>query len=191
VSASVRVRVPEGYTVERANGDDVETWLDQLAEQNRSNGVDGVYFSPRSPTDPGPVRTAESMAHWALRLVRPLTEPQWFRLWLARDARDTVVGHVDLSGGRLHTELHRAELGIGIVTAHRGIGLGPALLDTALEWARNGAVLDYIDLGVFAQNPRARRLYRRFGFEQTGLITDCFRVEGVVIDDVRMAVRLR
>ena len=82
---------------------------------------------------------------------------------------------------------HRAR----IERAHRGKGLGPALLDAALRWARATGTIDWIELGVFSANPRARGLYERFGFERIGFIPDRFRVDGVVIDDVRMALRLR
>ena len=126
------------------------------------------------------------------RLKRSEREPSWFRLWVAREtATDAIVGHIDLSGGRLVSELHRAELGMGIERAHRGRGVGPALLEAALAWARGTLTLDWIELGVFSANPRARRLYERFSFAQIGYIPDRFRVDGVTIDDVRMALRLR
>jgi RimJ/RimL family protein N-acetyltransferase len=182
---------PDGYTVEAARGHDVDPWLASLAEQVRDNGRDGVWFSPRSPDDGGPARTIESVLGWVARLARSEREPGWFRLWIARDREGTIVGHADLSGGRLTTELHRAELGMGIERPHRGVGLGPALLGTALSWARESGTIDWVELGVFSSNARARRLYERFGFEQIGCVPDRFRVDGAVIDDVRMALRLR
>lgn len=187
----MKVSPPDGYTVAPAKGHDVDPWLASLAEQGRDNGRDGVWFSPRSPNDEGPARTIEAVLGWVARLARSECEPNWFRLWIARDRTGAIVGHVDLSGGRLITELHRAELGMGIERPHRGIGLGAALLDAALTWARETGTLHWVELGVFSANPRARRLYERFGFEQIGTVPDRFRVDGVIIDDVRMALRLR
>ncbi len=182
--------VPAGYTVAPALGRDVDPWLESIAEQVKDNGDDGVYFSPRSRFDPPPQRTPEAILGYVARMAKGHVEPGWFRLWVARvEATGEVVGHIDLSGGRLPTELHRSEMGMGILLPHRGKGLGPALLDTAIAWAR-GAGLAWIELGVFACNPRARRLYERFGFTVIGAVPDRFRVEGVVIDDVRMALRL-
>ncbi len=187
----MRVAVPDGYTVEPAKGHDVDPWLASLAAQVRDNGRDGVWFSPRSPDDAPPARTIEAVLGWVARLARSEREPGWFRLWIARDREGEIVGHIDLSGGRLITELHRAELGMGIERDHRGKGLGPALLDAALAWARATGTIAWVELGVFSTNPRARRLYERFGFERIGYIPDRFRVDGTVIDDVRMALRLR
>jgi RimJ/RimL family protein N-acetyltransferase len=181
---------PEGYRIAPALGREVLPWLESLALQVADNGEDGVYFSPRSRFDAPPARTPEAVLGYVARLARRPDETGWFRLWLAfARGSEEVIGHVDLSGGRLSTELHRCELGIGIVRAHRGVGLGRALLATAVDWAR-GAGLAHVELGVFRCNPRARRLYERSGFEEIGAVPDRFRVDGVVIDDVRMALRL-
>lgn len=187
----MNVAVPEAYTIELAGGDDVEPWLASLAAQEDDNGVDGVWFSPRGRGDVRPPLTMDTLLAWITRLARPVSEAGWFRLWLARErSSGRVVGHVDLSGGRLRTELHRCELGMGIERAHRGVGLGPALLDTAIAWARGVDTLAWIELGVFTANPRARRLYERAGFTVIGGVPDRFRVDGAVIDDVRMALRV-
>jgi RimJ/RimL family protein N-acetyltransferase len=181
-----------GYRVAPAKGHDVDPWLASLGAQGEDNGRDGVWFSPRSPHDAPPARTVESVLAWVARLRRSEREPSWFRLWVARGpSSDAIVGHIDLSGGRLLTELHRAELGMGIERAHRGRGLGPMLLEAALAWARATGTIDWVELGVFSSNPRARRLYERFGFAPIGCVPDRFRVDGVTIDDVRMALRLR
>lgn len=184
------VTTPAGYRVEPALGRDIDPWLACLAEQVKDNGEEGVYFSPRSRHDPPPGRTADAVFGYVARMAKCPYDPGWFRLWVARtDADDAIVGHVDLSGGRLPTEIHRCELAMGIVRAHRGIGLGPALLDAALTWARSVG-LSWIELGVFTCNPRARRLYERFGFQVIGMVPDRFRVEGAILDEVRMALRL-
>jgi RimJ/RimL family protein N-acetyltransferase len=186
----VTAPTPAGYRVEPALGRDVDPWLGSIAEEVRDNGEGGVYFSPRSRHDPPPLRTAEAILGYVARMAKGHGEPGWFRLWVARaEASGEIVGHVDLSGGRMVTELHRSELGMGILRPHRGKGLGPALLDAAITWARASG-LAWIELGVFACNPRARRLYERAGFAVIGGVPDRFRVDGVVIDDVRMALRL-
>lgn len=184
------IAAPPGYRVDLARGQDVDAWLASIAAQVADNGHEGTWFSPRRASDPPPARTPEALLSYVARMARPAREPGWFRLWVARrEDDDAVVGHIDLSGGRLATEMHRAELGMGIERAHRGLGLGPCLLDTAIAWARAEG-LAWIELGVFAQNPRAARLYRRFGFAEIGRIPDRFRIDDVVIDDVRMALRL-
>jgi ribosomal protein S18 acetylase RimI-like enzyme len=78
---------------------------------------------------------------------------------------------------------------MGIERAHRGQGHGRGLLAAAIAWARE-AGLAWLDLGVFAHNPRARALYRSVGFVEVGTTRDRYRVDGRQIDDVAMALRL-
>jgi RimJ/RimL family protein N-acetyltransferase len=104
-----------------------------------------------------------------------------------------VVGHLELRGGRVPAELHRATLGMGILRAFTGQGHGRRLCEVALRWARDTAELDWIDLGVFAGNEPARKLYRRMGFVEIGVRADAFHLRdaGVAVDDVEMTLRLR
>lgn len=166
-----------------------------LAESGRGGAP---YFAPSRT-----FRPSEARELLRARMARNVDEPSWGRLWLlcagfepARGLstrRDPhVVGHVELRGGRMPEELHRATLGMGIHSAHRGRGHGRALLQAALDWARGQPHLHYIDLGVFAQNERAHRLYTRAGFVERGRLADAFRIDGSVrIDDIQMTLRLR
>jgi GNAT superfamily N-acetyltransferase len=120
---------------------------------------------------------------------RPLAAPQWLRTWGLLEDDGLVVGHLDLHGGRLPAELHRATLGMGLERPARRQGHGRALIETAVAWARDHG-LAWLDLGVFAHNHPARALYASVGFVEVGTTRDQFRVEGVSIDDVAMTLRL-
>lgn len=122
---------------------------------------------------------------WGSRLDQPL----WLRTW-GVFVDNAIVGHLDLNGGRLPAELHRATLGMGIERRARKKGFGRELLETAIAWARVNK-LAWIDLGVFAHNEVARALYKSVGFVETGLVKDQFRVDGIKIDDVSMSLALR
>jgi ribosomal protein S18 acetylase RimI-like enzyme len=100
-----------------------------------------------------------------------------------------IRGHLDLHGGRLASEFHRAMLGMGVERGWRGKGHGRALLAAAIAWAR-AAGLAWLDLGVFAHNQRARKLYTSVGFVEVGVTRDRYRVDASVIDDVAMALEL-
>jgi RimJ/RimL family protein N-acetyltransferase len=56
-----------------------------------------------------------------------------------------------------------SELGMGIVDGFRGQGIGSALMDTVIDWAR-AANVERLVLRVFPHNERALGLYRKFGF---------------------------
>lgn len=154
-----------------------------LAESGR--GGDPI-FGPRSADTPFDTEAAAErhLTAWARRLDEPL----WTRTWaLVVDGQ--VRGHVDLHGGRIPGELHRAACGLGVERPLRGQGHGRALMETAIAWAREHD-LAWIDLGVFAHNARARALYAALGFVEVGTTRDRFRVDGTSIDDIAMTLAL-
>ena len=151
------------------------------------SGRDGdVIFRPRSKHEVlDEVQIGQRVrAAWG----RGLHEPLWLRTW-GVVVDNAIVGHLDLTGGRLAAELHRATLGMGVERRARKKGNGRAMLKTAIDWARANR-LAWLDLGVFAHNAVARALYRSLGFVEVGYVKDQFRVDGAVIDDVQMALAL-
>ena len=122
----------------------------------------------------------------------PVNLPGWQRWFAAFDEDGSgIVGHVDLKGDHLRTALHRCQLGIGIERPFRSQGLGVRLMQTAIVFVRSTGTVDWIDLNVFAHNTTARALYKRLGFVETGMQHDRFRMDGVVIDDVSMSLRVQ
>jgi RimJ/RimL family protein N-acetyltransferase len=158
-----------------------------IGRHSRESGEGGdLIFRPRSSDAPidEPATIERHQAGWSLAL----DEPYWLRTWGVVIDGD-VRGHLDLHGGRLPSEFHRAMLGMGIERPWRGRGHGRALLAAAIAWARD-AEFAWLDLGVFAHNHRARRLYAAVGFVEVGITRDRFRVDGTVIDDVAMVLAL-
>lgn len=111
------------------------------------------------------------------------------RVWRLFD-RDQIVGYLHLAGGGLRSELHRAELGMGVAHSYRRQGGGRLLMTTAIEWARNQRNIAWIDLGVFSDNPGAQRLYEAHGFQVVGRTADRFRVNGQSLDEIEMTLNV-
>lgn len=154
-----------------------------IARHAAESGREGdLVFAPFSDFDREAFE-ASRKSSWR-RLVE---EPGWERCWAAFD-RDTVVGHVDLTGGSLYSAVHRARLGIGVERRFRRLGLGRALLDAALDWARAQPTLRWVDLSVFAHNDYARKLYLAYGFREVGTTLDAYRIHGRSVDDVHMSL---
>jgi RimJ/RimL family protein N-acetyltransferase len=112
----------------------------------------------------------------------------WERCFALVDG-DTIVGHAELKGGRLVTELHRAMLGMGLERPYRRQGHGRRLLEACIAWAR-AERLAWVDLCVFGHNHAAQALYLGLGFVQTGAMSDRFRVDGRALEDIQMSLRL-
>ena len=141
---------------------------------------------PFAPDDQGGPEGLDVVA-----LNRPLNEPGWQRWFVVANEKGEIVGHVDLKGDGLKTGQHRCELGIGIEVEYRGKGLGRRLMETAIEYARGVDALTWIDLRVFAHNTVGKALYLSMGFSEVGILVDRFRIEGQMIDDLIMTLKLR
>jgi RimJ/RimL family protein N-acetyltransferase len=166
---------------------DLVALVAHIARHTAESGHDGdLIFRPRDSD--APVDELATIERHKLGWAQPVDEAFWLRTWgVSQDGH--IIGHLDLHGGRMPSEAHRAMLGMGIERAHRGQGHGRGLLAAAIAWARE-AGLAWLDLGVFAHNPRARALYRSVGFVEVGTTRDRYRVDGRQIDDVAMALRL-
>jgi RimJ/RimL family protein N-acetyltransferase len=88
-------------------------------------------------------------------------------LFLLAELEGNLVGWVTLFRGQQEFRHHTAELGMGVLQASRGLGIGTALLRYAVEWAAHHNV-EKVNLGVRASNQRAQALYRKFGFVEEG-----------------------
>ncbi len=166
---------------------DADAFARYLVEHLAESGSEGsTHFAPSRVLARVDVRDAAEV-----RWSRRLDEALWGRTFLLI-AGDHVQGHLELRGGRIAAEMHRATLGMGVLRGHTGQGHGRRLVACAVAWAREEAGLAWIDLGVFASNARARALYRRMGFVELGLRRDAFRIDaGLAVDDVLMSLDLR
>ncbi len=171
----------------RLDGGDPEAYAAHVVEHMAESGREGSpHFAFARTWSRDEVRS-----NFVGRLAKGLDEPLWGRAWLLCDGR-RVVGHAELRGGRMPAEMHRATLGMGMLRVYTGQGHGRRLIEAVVRWARNEALLDWIDLGVFSGNAPARKLYERMGFVTIGVREDAFHLEaGPAIDDVLMALRLR
>ena len=62
---------------------------------------------------------------------------------------------------------HRAGMGLSVLKAHWGKGIGTALIQALIDAARTTA-LEQLELSVMSQNTRAKALYTRLGFAEYG-----------------------
>jgi RimJ/RimL family protein N-acetyltransferase len=165
---------------------DVDSYLGHVAAVDAGSGVDGAGHShPYSRSEPLDLTEARDreLTRWATET----DQPGWRRAWGLFD-RGELVGHLYLAGGTLRSELHRADMGMGVVRSHRRQGGATLLLRTAIAWAQREPRIDWIDLGVFADNPGAQALYARHGFQVLGRTPDRFRVDGQSLEDTWMTL---
>lgn len=100
---------------------------------------------------------------------------------------ERVVGWCDILPIPRHSTRHVGVVGLGVLEGFRGRGIGPALLQAALDKAR-AAGMTRIELDVREDNLPAIALYERFGFEREGLKRNAVRVDGKYGNLIGMAL---
>ena len=177
---------PGTPSVRRLVASEIPAYLMHMVAVDAGSGVDGAaHFHPYERSEPFDLEVGRERE--VVRWATAIDEVGWRRAWGLFDG-DVIVGHLYLAGGMLRSELHRVNLGMGIVSSHHRRGGGSLLLEAAIAWAREEPRIDWIDLGVFSDNPGAEALYARHGFQPIGRTTDRFRVDGRSLDDISMTL---
>ena len=100
---------------------------------------------------------------------------------------DEVVGWCDVRRHFFPAHAHRGTLGIGILPAHRGQGIGARLIRACLDETHHLG-FTRVELDVHADNLRAIALYEKMGFVREGLVRDAAFIDGVYRDAILMAL---
>lgn len=159
-------------TVRRARADDVDAWLAVFS----SVAAEGRWIGAELPLDEPSFRArfAESIDHEDVAMLAAVA-----------DAAGLV--------GTLRIEKLRygvAEFGMAILEAYRGQGVGSALLQAAIDWARERGA-HKIALQLWPHNEAAQALYEKFGFEVEGRLRRHYpRKNGEIWDAVIMGLLL-
>jgi RimJ/RimL family protein N-acetyltransferase len=157
-----RTRSGLGFTIRPASSDDVT----ELVALRDSVAAEGLWVA----AEPGERSTLEE----SLALAGMLTQGG---LALVVEVEGRLAGQLAVHRRQGRYELHTGELSITVDRDHRDQGLGRALLETAVDWAR-AVRLRKLSLGVFPENLRARALYRSVGFVEEGVLRRHLRFRG-------------
>lgn len=98
-----------------------------------------------------------------------------------------VVGWADIVPARSPVLSHCGTLGMGVLPAFRGKGIGASLLKACIvkSWAKG---LERIQLEVRSDNTPAIRLYERNGFIREGVKRRSMKFGSVYFDSIQMAL---
>lgn len=111
-------------------------------------------------------------------------------VYVAETDEGEIVGRLSLQRDQHPSSAHVADLGLMVAAGWRRRGIGRALLEAAVEWAR-GAGVRKLELHVFPHNEAAIQLYESFGFEREGYRKQHYRRStGDYVDAILMAYSL-
>lgn len=100
-----------------------------------------------------------------------------------------LVGTGSLSGLPRRMS-HRGELGISVLKAEWGRGIGSMLMRSLITYARRNGI-EIINLEVRRDNAAAIHLYEKFGFKRIGISPAFFKVGTQYVDFELMYLDLR
>ena len=89
-----------------------------------------------------------------------------------------LVGSIDFKNGNKEKISHQGAFAMTILPEYRNNGIGRALLETLINWAKNNRNIEKVCLEVMEENLGAIQLYKNLGFFEEGRKT-----RGVKLDD--------
>jgi RimJ/RimL family protein N-acetyltransferase len=155
-------------TIRHATHDD----LDALLDLREAVAAEGIWIHAEAPLD----REGDHAKHAAT--IDAHAGGTAAVLLVATLDDGTVVGGLSLQN---HAGL--AGLGMNVADGHRGLGIGRALLEAGIEWARRAGV-HKIELQHWPWNLGGRALYERFGFVEEGYLRRQYRRRNGALWDV-------
>lgn len=89
-------------------------------------------------------------------------------MMMAAEVEGVIAGNCGIvSNGNLRRVSHRCGFAIAIKKTYWGLGIGSAMMEYAFSLAK-GMAYEQAELEVVDGNSRAKSLYERFGFQETG-----------------------
>ena len=126
------------------------------------------------------------------RYLRAIRRYPHAAVFVAEDEEEEgeLVGRISLARDQHPASYHVADLGLMVSASYRRQGIGRALLEAAVGWAREAGV-PKLELHVFPWNEPGIKLYEQFGFEREGYRRDHYRRgDGQFADAILMAYRV-
>jgi RimJ/RimL family protein N-acetyltransferase len=122
------------------------------------------------------------------RYLRSLRRSQDAAVFVA-EAPEGIIGRLSVGRDPHPASAHVADLGLMVAQGHRRRGIGRALLEQAVAWARSAGI-SKLELHVFPHNEPAIQLYDAFGFRREGYRERHYRRDGGLVDAILMAYDL-
>ncbi|WP_459479684.1 GNAT family N-acetyltransferase [Clostridium saccharoperbutylacetonicum] len=99
---------------------------------------------------------------------------------------DSIVSVAQISSPSRKRISHNSELAISVRRDYWGVGIGSALMEELIQFAKKHSIIKNISLGVKASNSKAIRLYEKYGFVKVGVHKNYFYVNGSYDDEILM-----
>jgi RimJ/RimL family protein N-acetyltransferase len=123
------------------------------------------------------------------RFLKALRRYPHAAVFVAEREDGTLVGRLSVGRDPHPASTHVADVGLMVAFDARRQGVGTALMEAAVQWAREAGVRK-LELHVFPWNDAAIALYDTFGFEREGYRKRHYRRGGEFVDAILMAYEI-
>ena len=101
---------------------------------------------------------------------------------IAITPEEEVIGVCAFQGGRRKAVMHQGAIGISVNKEWRDKGLGTALMQRLIHWAKGKVIITRLELTVMTHNERAIHVYEKLGFKKEGRQRAALFKDGAYID---------
>jgi RimJ/RimL family protein N-acetyltransferase len=168
------------YTLRPAVPDDAQPIIDYLA---------GLADEPYNNTSLSPGDRPFTLEA-ERKLIAEMDAAVNSLMLLAVDSAGSVIGLATLEGGKRAATRHEAVIGISLKPDWRNKGIGTAMMQALIDYARQNGILTRLELRVVTDNARGLHLYHKLGFVEEGRHQMVLFKEGQYLDDISMALLL-
>lgn len=105
---------------------------------------------------------------------------------LVAEVNHEIVGCLNFRGGPRPRNEHAGEFGVSVSKEYWGQGIGCAMIEELIEWAKVSKVVRKINLLVRSDNSRAVHIYEKLGFMSEGVISRGVFISGQFYDYIHM-----
>jgi len=123
------------------------------------------------------------------RFLKALRRYQHAAVFVAERDDGTIVGRLSVGRDPHPASTHVADVGLMVARDARRQGVGRALMEAAVDWARETGIRK-LELHVFPWNKAAIALYQAFGFEREGYRKRHYRRGNELVDAILMAYQV-
>lgn len=102
-----------------------------------------------------------------------------------------IVCSADVSAKHGNRMKHITLLGVSVRKPYWRLGIGRAVMNELIEFAKQHERIEIIHLGVRAENTGAISLYEQLGFKRAGVYKNYFKIEDKYYDEILMELHLK
>ncbi|MQR94322.1 GNAT family N-acetyltransferase [Fictibacillus phosphorivorans] len=113
------------------------------------------------------------------------TNPNYLKL--VAEFENEIAGVIDFKNGNKEKIAHQGSFAMTVLPQFRNLGVGRALVESLISWARNHKTIEKICLEVMEDNYGAIHLYKSLNFVEEGRKAKAVKLDGRYQDLILMA----